>query len=111
MKILAVDPILQLELLKAGALWHLLLFIFKYDFTLEEGGIEKNEDCNEQEVSNRLAKESVGACAAMAGLDSEKNILVLDILTSLLSTYIINHLTSSPPEEVSIILKNIWVNF
>lgn len=105
-RVLAADSILQLELLKAGALWHLLLFIFKYDFTLEEGGIEKNEDCNEQEISNRLAKESIRACAAMAGLDSEKNVLVLDILTNLLSHYIISQLTSNPTEEILKILNS-----
>ncbi|KAJ8971338.1 hypothetical protein NQ314_000751 [Rhamnusium bicolor] len=64
---LSVDSILQLELLKAGALWHLLLYMFKYDYTLDEGGVERSEEANQQEISNRLAKESVRACAALGG--------------------------------------------
>ncbi|KAL1502231.1 hypothetical protein ABEB36_007404 [Hypothenemus hampei] len=103
---LAVDPILQLELLKGGALWHLLLFIFKYDFTLEEGGIESNEETNEQEVSNRLARESLKACATMAGLYSENNVLILDILKSLLTPYVVSHLTNDHPEEILKILNS-----
>ncbi|XP_066249736.1 dnaJ homolog subfamily C member 13 [Euwallacea similis] len=103
---LAVDPILQLELLKDGALWHLLLFIFKYDFTLDEGGIEKNEETNEQEVSNRLARESLRACATMAGLSSEENSLVLDILNSLLTSYVVSRLVGDRPEEILKILNS-----
>ena len=37
---LAIDGILQMQLLQAGALWHLLPFLFEYDYTLEEGGVE-----------------------------------------------------------------------
>lgn len=47
---LAVDSILQMQLLKGGALWHLILFMFNYDFTLEEGGVERNEEANQQVV-------------------------------------------------------------
>ena len=36
---LSVDGILQMHFLQAGALWHLLLFLFDYDYTLEEGGV------------------------------------------------------------------------
>jgi hypothetical protein len=31
---LAVDSDLQMHLLQAGVLWHLLIFLFDYDFTL-----------------------------------------------------------------------------
>ncbi|CAG9764959.1 unnamed protein product [Ceutorhynchus assimilis] len=103
---LAVDSILQLELLKSGALWHLLLFIFKYDFTLEEGGIERSEDSNEQAVSNRLARESLKACASMAGLNSDRNSLILEILTSLLTPFIVSHLSDEKPEEILKILNS-----
>lgn len=81
-------------------MWHLLLFIFKYDFTLEEGGIERSEETNEQEVSNRLARESLKACATMAGLFSEKNTLILEILHSLLTPYVTSKLVAEKPEEV-----------
>jgi len=55
MSAMAVDSILQMQLLQAGALWHLLVFLFRYDYTLEEGGVERSEDANEQ-VSDRWAK-------------------------------------------------------
>lgn len=45
---LAVDSILQMQLLQSGSLWYLLLFMFDYDYTLEEGGVERSEEANEQ---------------------------------------------------------------
>lgn len=45
---LAVDQELQNNLLRAGVLWHLLVFLFDYDFTLEESGVETEEDKNQQ---------------------------------------------------------------
>ena len=45
---LAVDHMLQMMMLQAGVLWHLLLFMFSYDFTLEEGGVERSEEANQQ---------------------------------------------------------------
>ena len=44
----AADSILQLHMMQAGVLWHLLLFLFYYDFTLDEGGVEKSESSNQQ---------------------------------------------------------------
>ena len=44
----AADSILQLHMMQAGVLWHLLLFLFYYDFTLDEGGVEKTESSNQQ---------------------------------------------------------------
>ena len=41
---LAIDAILQMHLLQAGCLWHLLIFLFDYDYTLEEGGVEAEEE-------------------------------------------------------------------
>lgn len=49
---LAQDSVLQLQLLQAGALWHLLILLFDYDFTLDEGGVERSETSNKQEVIN-----------------------------------------------------------
>lgn len=45
---LAIDQILQMNLLQAGILWHLLLFLFSYDYTLDEGGVSKSEESNQQ---------------------------------------------------------------
>ena len=44
----AVDFWLQTNLFQSGVLWHLLLFLFDYDFTLEEGGVEKSDESNQQ---------------------------------------------------------------
>lgn len=97
-----------MQLLKAGALWHLLLFMFSYDFTLDEGGVERSEEANQQEVSNRLAKEAVRACAALAGYlqeqDTPNNPVTRGILEKLLSPYLANQLGKAKPEEVSTLI-------
>lgn len=98
-----------MQLLKAGALWYLLLFMFSYDFTLDEGGVERSEEANQQEVSNRLAKEAVRACAALGGyLEGEQDIpsnpVTKGILEKLLSPYLANQLGKSKTEEVSEII-------
>lgn len=64
---LGVDSRLQMALLGAGVLWHLLLFVFYYDYTLEEGGVERSAAANQQEMANRLACQSVHALARLAG--------------------------------------------
>ncbi|KAJ4448169.1 DnaJ sub C member 13, partial [Periplaneta americana] len=102
---LAVDSILQMQLLQAGALWHLLLFMFSYDFTLEEGGVERSEEANQQEVANKLAKLAVRACARLGGylvgeLESPKNALTQNILDRLLTPYLARQLSLDKPEEV-----------
>lgn len=50
---LAQDAVLQLQLLQAGALWHLLVLLFDYDHTLDDGGVERCEATNKQEVTNQ----------------------------------------------------------
>jgi len=71
----ASDLQLQKQLFKSGALYSLLLFLFKYDYTLEEGGVEANEETNQQEVANQLAKMSIIALARLAGdLTSEEKV-------------------------------------
>ncbi|KAK4337430.1 hypothetical protein RND71_043541 [Anisodus tanguticus] len=69
----ASDLQLQNQLFKSGAFYSLLMFLFKYDFTLEEGGVEANEESNKQEVANQLAKMSIIALTRLAGnLTSEE---------------------------------------
>lgn len=58
---------MQSDLIKNGVLWSILLFMFDYDFTLEESGVEIEEKSNKQQVANNLAKASVIACVALAG--------------------------------------------
>ena len=45
---MAVDHLLQMALLKAGVLWHLLTRLFDYDYTLDEGGVTKARGTNTQ---------------------------------------------------------------
>lgn len=109
---LSVDSILQMQLLKAGALWNLLLFMFSYDYTLDEGGVERSEDANQQEVSNRLAKEAVKACSCLGGCSKEGEQIAPDnpvtkaILEALLTPYLANQLCTAKPEEVSYLELN-----
>ena len=43
-----VDFWLQTHLYQAGVLWSLLIYLFNYDFTLEEGGVESSDSTNQQ---------------------------------------------------------------
>ncbi len=44
----SVCTILQLHLFQSGILWCLLPNLFHYDYTLDEGGVEKSEESNQQ---------------------------------------------------------------
>lgn len=63
----APDVPLQNALHQAGVLVHLLFYMFNYDFTLDEGGVERSKESNQQEVANHLARICVQACARLAG--------------------------------------------
>jgi len=63
----ACDEWLQTNLLHAGVLWHLILYVFQYDYTLDEGGVETNDESNQQEVANNLARLSIIAIAKLCG--------------------------------------------
>ena len=64
----AIDSWLQSQLLHAGVLWHILQFVFCYDYTLDEGGVESSDDSNQQEVANNLARLSIVCTARLAGV-------------------------------------------
>ncbi len=42
------DAVLQQRLIEGGAIWYLLTSMFKYDYTLEECGVERSEEANTQ---------------------------------------------------------------
>ncbi|KAJ3611304.1 hypothetical protein NHX12_021320 [Muraenolepis orangiensis] len=63
----AVDFFLQTHLYHAGVLWHLLVNLFNYDFTLEESGVQASQDTNQQEVANSLARISLVALSRLGG--------------------------------------------
>lgn len=66
---------LQSNLVKNGVLWSLLLFLFDYDFTLDESGVKTNEKSNQQKSANNLARMSILAIVALCGYDLK---LILD---------------------------------
>lgn len=112
MSSLAIDAILQMHLLQAGCLWHLLIFLFDYDYTLEEGGVEAEEENSKQLVANKLAKLAVLACARLAGLidqadlASPKNPVIEESLSAMITPYVVHKMSLNEPEEVLKLLNS-----
>ena len=82
MSAFAVDEYLQNHLLHAGVLFHLLLFVFNYDYTLDEGGVETSDETNLQEVANNLARLTIVSVGRLAGLKS-KALSLLTVCTNM----------------------------
>lgn len=103
---LAVDSILQMHFLQSGVLWHLLLTLFEYDHTLEEGGVEQEEGgSNKQAVSNSLAKLSVHALARLGGYLPEPDLtpdnpIVKAGLEAMMTSYLAKQLHYNKPHDV-----------
>ena len=79
--------------------------MFNYDYTLEEGGVERNQDENRQEVANNLAKQAVKACARLGGYMKEEdetpyNPVTVAALESLLTSYLTRQLANDKPEDI-----------
>lgn len=55
------DNRLQTMLLESGVLWHLIILLFDYDYTLDESGIEAKSETNLQEIKNELGRKAVRA--------------------------------------------------
>lgn len=66
---------LQTNLVKNGVLWSLMLFLFEYDYTLDESGFNTDEKSNQQKYANNLARLSILAIVALCGYELK---LVLD---------------------------------
>lgn len=60
---------LQTNLVKNGILWSVLLFLFDYDYTLDESGVKTDEKSNQQKSANNLATLSILAIVALCGYD------------------------------------------
>lgn len=58
----ALDYWLQTHLFQAGVLWYLLGYLFNYDYTLEESGIQKSEDSNHQVMLTRCRLSDTACC-------------------------------------------------
>lgn len=118
----AVDFFLQTHLYHAGVLWHLLVHLFNYDYTLEESGVQASQETNQQEVANSLAKLSLVALSRLGGYTQTPNSLegnnpvsetngvdgappenpsIRKSLAAMLTPYISRKLAAGPPAEVS----------
>mmetsp|Transcript_15543 Transcript_15543/g.46103 ORF Transcript_15543/g.46103 Transcript_15543/m.46103 type:complete len:2307 (-) Transcript_15543:50-6970(-) len=90
----AVDEYLQNHMLQAGVLYHLLLAVFNYDYTLEEGGVEVDAETNAQKFANNIAKQSIkclarlGGYKARGGAGTPENPTVQKIVRSLITPYL-----------------------
>ncbi|XP_033848217.2 dnaJ homolog subfamily C member 13-like isoform X1 [Acipenser ruthenus] len=107
----AVDYFLQTHMFHAGVLWHLLGYLFNYDYTLEESGIQKCEDTNQQEVANSLAKLSLVSLSRLGGYILEEdgppeNPTVRKSLAAMLTPYIASKLSKTTPTEVLKLLNS-----
>ncbi|CAD6190910.1 unnamed protein product [Caenorhabditis auriculariae] len=78
------------NLFQAGVLWQLVPHLFRYDYTLDEGGVSHSESSNKQSLSNSLARSSCEALAALAGFreDAPENDGVQNSLKALLTPYV-----------------------
>ena len=52
-------------------LWHLMLFLFNNDYTLDESGVETSDETNQQEVANMIGRLTLEAVARLGGLKCE----------------------------------------
>eukprot|EP00051_Salpingoeca_urceolata_P002050 m.46532 g.46532 ORF g.46532 m.46532 type:complete len:2282 (+) comp11866_c0_seq1:73-6918(+) len=108
----AVEEYLQNHLLHAGVLWHLVLLLFHYDFTLDESGVEKDESSNKQEFMNNHAKFGVRAIARLGGFRSEgddvtpENPTVQNVVAALLTPYLASKLKNPDPHELLKLLNS-----
>ncbi|KAI1292252.1 DnaJ -like protein subfamily C member 13 [Halotydeus destructor] len=108
----STDSTLQVHLFEAGSIFSLLLTLFKYDFTLEEGGIETSKESNTQLVANELAKASVVALGKlMMDVNSSdgKNPahgLIKNCLNSLLTPYLAKQLVNDDAASLLKILNS-----
>ncbi|XP_056011194.1 dnaJ homolog subfamily C member 13-like isoform X2 [Ostrea edulis] len=109
----SVDFWLQTNLFQSGVLWHLLLYLFNYDYTLEEGGVEKSGESNQQEVANNLARLCVRACARLGGyfpesseLSTPENVPVKKSLVAMLTPFLARKLSSENSKELLKLLNS-----
>ena len=101
----AVEEFLQNHLLNSGVLWHLIIKLFGYDFTLEEGGVEADEETNKQQFINNHAKIAVRALSRLGGFSAgtdgtPANPTIQGAVCALLTPYIANQLKLGKPLEV-----------
>lgn len=60
---------LQSNLVKNGVLWSLMMFLFDYDYTLDESGVSTEERSNQQKSANNMARLAILAIVALCGYE------------------------------------------
>lgn len=110
----SVDSYLQNHMLQAGVLWHLLLRLFNYDYTMEEGAVEVDEKTNKQKFDNNNAKLAIRCLARLGGYSGKKasigtpeNPTVQKIVSVLLTPFLNDQISGTDNLEV---LKLLNVN-
>lgn len=107
----AVDFWLQTHALQCGALWSLLQFLFNYDYTLTESGVEVSAESNQQEVNNNLARLSIKALAKLSGFlegddATPDNPAVQKSLNAMLTPYVVRKLKKESPHDILKLLNS-----
>ncbi|CAD5207181.1 unnamed protein product [Bursaphelenchus okinawaensis] len=104
----SVSTLLQTFLYQAGIIWHLLPHLFRFDYTLDEGGVQHNEQTNKQSVHNRLARSSAEALACLAGYRDEtpENDGVQNSLNALITKYVCKLMKDGDMDEVLKVLNS-----
>lgn len=100
---LVIDDMIQMRLLEMGILYHLILFLFSYDYTLSESGINSSCFNNIQMLYNELASLSMQTIAIMDSTSSEKggvHIVIHNLLIRLLTYHVIYSIRSNPTHEI-----------
>lgn len=102
---LSFEPKIQEYFIHAGVLWYLISFMFSYDFTLEECGIERTQEQNQQEAMNELAKISVACLATLTGANIDNNdnsnrAKVRAAIEKILTPYVTNALFQEQPHTI-----------
>lgn len=101
---------LQRRVTEAGAIWHLLLYVFRYDYTLEDSGVVINEENHTQLFANRAAKAALRAIYALAGyrpseeyLPTVPNRTLHGLLMHLLTPFIVKKMKNNAGGEGEIL--------
>ena len=115
----APEPELQDLLYRHGVLVHLLFYMFNYDFTLEEGGVERASESNQQEIANSLARGCLKTCARLAGFHSgfeqsaeavkkapDSNNSVMQSLIALITPHLAKNLNTEPSSILKMMNSN-----
>lgn len=136
----APDSNLQNALYECGVVINLLFYMFMYDFTLEEGGVDRSDQqhgANQQEKANNLALACIKSLSRLAGFHTgfeqqqqqesvnnkendqtkpDKNNRVMHSLIALLTPYLARNVNGDPKEILKLMNSNsknpylIWDN-